>query len=164
GESLRAKLAREGELPINETTRILCDVADALAYAHEHRVVHRDIKPDNVLIARHHAVVTDFGVAKALSESTGKTSLTSAGVALGTPPADRWQAAAELLQQLEAMATPSGGLTPTGAVSVERPLRRSWRTWERWPVYVGMAALGLLAGFGVVARFHAQSGTNRAAA
>src|SRR2546425_12919188 len=85
GESLRAKLAREGELPINETMRILCDVADALAYAHEHRVVHRDIKPDNVLIARHHAVVTDFGVAKALSESTGKTSLTSAGVALGTP-------------------------------------------------------------------------------
>src|SRR5213593_1847758 len=83
GESLRAKLAREGELPINETMRILCDVADALAYAHEHRVVHRDIKPDNVLIARHHAVVTDFGVAKALSESTGKTSLTSAGVALG---------------------------------------------------------------------------------
>src|SRR5207302_2772098 len=68
-----------------ETTRILCDVADALAYAHEHRVVHRDIKPDNVLIARHHAVVTDFGVAKALSESTGKTALTSAGVALGTP-------------------------------------------------------------------------------
>src|SRR5437899_225427 len=129
GESLRAKLAREGELPINETTRILCDVADALAYAHEHRVVHRDIKPDNVLIARHHAVVTDFGVAKALSESTGKTSLTSAG-----------------------------------AVSVERPLRRSWRTWERWPVYVGMAALGLLAGFGVVARFHARSGPNRAAA
>jgi len=51
GESLRAKLAREGELPINETMRILCDVADALAYAHEHRVVHRDIKPDNVLIA-----------------------------------------------------------------------------------------------------------------
>src|SRR5437016_1958495 len=85
GESLRAKLAREGELPINETTRILCDVADALAHAHGHRVVHRDIKPDNVLIARHHAVVTDFGVAKALSESTGKTSLTSAGVALGTP-------------------------------------------------------------------------------
>src|SRR5207244_1354567 len=166
GESLRAKLAREGELPINETTRILCDVADALAYAHEHRVVHRDIKPDNVLIARHHAVVTDFGVAKTLSESTGKTSLTSAGVVrcLEELPADRWQTAAELRQQLEAMATPSGGLTPTGAVSVERPLRRSWRTWERWPVYVGMAALGLLAGFGVVARFHARSGPNRAAA
>ena len=85
GESLRAKLAREGELPINETVRILRDVVDALAYAHAHSVAHRDIKPDNVLISGPHAVVTDFGVAKALSESTGKSSLTSAGVALGTP-------------------------------------------------------------------------------
>src|SRR6058998_1276761 len=85
GESLRAKLAREGELPIPETLRLLRDVADALAYAHEHGVVHRDIKPDNVLVSNHHAVVTDFGVAKALSQSTGQSSLTSAGVALGTP-------------------------------------------------------------------------------
>src|SRR2546425_9672662 len=85
GESLRAKLAHEGELPIAEAVRILRDVADALAYAHAHGVAHRDIKPDNVLITNHHAVVTDFGVAKALSESSGKSSLTSAGVALGTP-------------------------------------------------------------------------------
>src|SRR6267378_4171467 len=85
GESLRAKLTREGELPIPETGRLLRDVVDALAYAHAHGVVHRDIKPDNVLVANHHAVVTDFGVAKALSESTGQSSLTSAGVALGTP-------------------------------------------------------------------------------
>jgi serine/threonine protein kinase len=85
GESLRAKLTREGELPIPETLRLLRDVVDALSYAHAHGVVHRDIKPDNVLVANHHAVVTDFGVAKALSESTGKSSLTSAGVALGTP-------------------------------------------------------------------------------
>src|SRR6267143_1002683 len=85
GESLRAKLAHEGELPIPETVRVLRDVADALAYAHAHGVAHRDIKPDNVLISNHHAVVTDFGVAKALSESSGKSSLTSAGVALGTP-------------------------------------------------------------------------------
>ena len=85
GESLRAKLAREGELPIGEAVRILRDVVDALAYAHAHGVVHRDIKPDNVLISGHHAVVTDFGVAKAISASTGEQSLTSIGVALGTP-------------------------------------------------------------------------------
>src|SRR3989449_724831 len=85
GESLRAKLAREGALPISDTVRILRDVADALAYAHKHGVAHRDIKPDNVLLSNHHAVVTDFGVAKALSQSTGRSSLTSAGVALGTP-------------------------------------------------------------------------------
>src|SRR3989442_13193349 len=77
GVALRAKLAREGELPIPETVRLLGDVADALAYAHAHGVVHRDIKPDNVLVANHHAVVTDFGVAKALSESTARPSLTS---------------------------------------------------------------------------------------
>jgi tetratricopeptide (TPR) repeat protein len=85
GESLRAKLAREGELPVGETLRILRDVADALAYAHRHKVVHRDIKPDNVLIADDHALVTDFGVAKAVTDSTGGQSLTSMGVALGTP-------------------------------------------------------------------------------
>src|SRR6266705_1966781 len=85
GESLRAKLAREGTLPISDTVRMLRDVADALAYAHKRGVAHRDIKPDNVLLSNHHAVVTDFGVAKALSESTDKNALTSAGVALGTP-------------------------------------------------------------------------------
>src|SRR3989442_283416 len=194
GESLRAKLAREGELPIPEVVRILRDVVDALAYAHAQGVVHRDIKPDNVLISGKHAVVTDFGVAKAVSASSGQSTLTSLGVALGTPaymapeqaaadphvdhradvyaagvvgyemlcgrppimaatpqatpaaqvtqipepvpahrprvpgalsalimrclekhPADRWENADELLHQLEAMATPSGGLTPTGA-------------------------------------------------
>ena len=63
GESLRAKLARERELPVSDAVRILKDVADALSYAHDHGVVHRDIKPDNVLITGRHAVVTDFGVA-----------------------------------------------------------------------------------------------------
>src|SRR6266536_563581 len=72
GESLRARLAREHELPIQDSVRILRDVTDALAYAHAHGVVHRDIKPDNVLVSGRHALVTDFGVAKALSEATGR--------------------------------------------------------------------------------------------
>ncbi|MEE9299839.1 MAG: serine/threonine-protein kinase, partial [Alphaproteobacteria bacterium] len=87
GESLRAKLAREGEQPIDETIQILQEIADALAYAHESGVVHRDIKPDNVMLSRNHAMVTDFGVAKAVSASGGETrsALTSLGIALGTP-------------------------------------------------------------------------------
>ncbi len=87
GESLRARLAREGALPMGEVQRILHDVVDALAYSHQHGVVHRDIKPDNVMLAGKHALVTDFGVAKAVSASSGggHTSLTSLGIALGTP-------------------------------------------------------------------------------
>ena len=85
GESLRTRLAREGELPVHEAARILRDVADALAYAHQQGVVHRDIKPDNVLLSGRHALVMDFGVAKAVSEATGRQKLTTAGMALGTP-------------------------------------------------------------------------------
>jgi tetratricopeptide (TPR) repeat protein len=199
GESLRAKLAREGELPVAEAVRILKDVLDALAHAHEHGVVHRDIKPDNVLLSGDHALVTDFGVAKAVSASTGEGSLTSVGVALGTPAymapeqatadphvdgradiyavgvlayemlsgrppftgtsaqavlsahltqppepvttyretvpaslnelilrclakkaADRWQRARDLMPQLDALLTPTGGVTPTGTQPVAR--------------------------------------------
>ena len=87
GESLRARLARGGELPVREAVRVLRDVAAALAYAHEHGLVHRDIKPDNVLLSGGEALVTDFGVAKALSAAATSESsgLTSLGVALGTP-------------------------------------------------------------------------------
>ncbi|MGI8618815.1 MAG: serine/threonine-protein kinase, partial [Gemmatimonadaceae bacterium] len=85
GDSLRRRLTRAGELPIPEALRILRQVVDALAYAHARGVVHRDIKPDNVLLSGNHAMVTDFGVSKALSTATGPTSLTSLGVALGTP-------------------------------------------------------------------------------
>ena len=192
GQSLREKLAKEGELPVTEAVRLLRDVVDALAHAHKHGVVHRDIKPDNVMLSDRHALVTDFGVAKAVTEATGRQQLTTAGVALGTPaymapeqavadphidhradiyavgalayelltgrppftgttpqmilsahvteapelvtkhrtavppalaslvmkclekkPADRWQTAEELLIHLEALATPSGGVTPT---------------------------------------------------
>jgi len=85
GPSLREKLAKHGELPVAEAVRILRDVADGLAAAHARGVVHRDIKPENVLLSGRHALVADFGVAKAVSEATGRQSLTTAGVALGTP-------------------------------------------------------------------------------
>src|SRR5512140_91494 len=227
GESLRAKLAREGELPVNETSKILMDVADGLAYAHARGVVHRDIKPDNILISGQHAVVTDFGVAKAVSASTGSSSLTSLGVALGTPaymapeqaaadphvdhradlyalgamayemlagrppfsgmspqqvlaahvttvpapvsslrelvppainelvmrllqkkPADRVQHATEVLSQLQAAATPSGGMAPTGATpaftsGAEAALRRAQPL--RVTLLFALASLAVLA-------------------
>ena len=163
GESLRTKLNREGELPVGEAVRILTEVADALSYAHRNGVVHRDIKPDNILLSDGHAVVADFGVAKAVTASSGASSLTSLGVALGTPAymapeqaaadphtdhradiyavgalayemlsgqppftgatpqavmAAHVNQAAELVPLLEAMSTPSGGMTPTGTAPV----------------------------------------------
>jgi tetratricopeptide (TPR) repeat protein len=228
GESLRAKLAREGELPVAEATKILREIVDALSYAHRNGVVHRDIKPDNVLLSDGHAVVTDFGVAKAVSASSGKSSLTSLGVALGTPaymspeqaaadphvdhradiyavgalayemlagrtpflaptpqamlaahitqtvepvarhrpavplalngllmrclekrPADRWQSAAELLGQLEAAATPTGGLTPTGTMPISSGTEEAIR--QTHPVRVVLLfALASAAVLGVV--------------
>ncbi len=210
GQSLRERLAREGALPVGDAVRILRDVVDALTEAHAHGVVHRDIKPENIMLRGHHALVTDFGVAKAVSEATGRQTLTTAGVALGTPaymapeqasadphldhrvdiyavgavayelltgrpvfmgttpqmvlsahvteapqpitrfreavpralealvmrclakqPADRWQSAEELLPQLEALATPSGGITPTDTQPVATSGRRPTRVW--WP-------------------------------
>jgi len=90
GETLRARMTREGPLPLADVTRLLRELADALAYAHAHGVMHRDLKPENVLISGGHAVVADFGIAKAIAAATddGATrdkGLTSAGVALGTP-------------------------------------------------------------------------------
>ncbi len=84
GESLRSRLKREGRLPVRDAVRILREVVDALAYAHERGIVHRDIKPDNVMLSGRHALVTDFGVAKALSAASGEK-LTTVGIALGTP-------------------------------------------------------------------------------
>ena len=114
GEALRARLARERELPVRDALRILRDVADPLAYAHGRGLVHRDIKPDNVLLSGGHALVADFGIAKALSESSGSSGRGIADLVmwcLEKNPADRPQTAAELVPALEGMPTPTGGTT-----------------------------------------------------
>ncbi len=227
GRSLRDRLQREGELPIPEAVRVLRDVVDALAHAHQHGLVHRDIKPENILLSGHHALVTDFGVAKAVSEAAGRHALTTTGVALGTPAymapeqaaadphldaradlyavgilayemltgrppflgptpqevlvshmteppepvtvyrpaippalaalvmkcleknrADRWQSADELLPQLEAMLTPSGGITPVETQPVAAVRRLPWR----WAAIVAGAAVVLAVVVAVVMR------------
>src|SRR5688572_22511245 len=85
GESLRARLRREGRLDVNDAVRILCEVADALAYAHAEGVIHRDIKPENILLEGKHAVLADFGIAHALQGGdTSSNRLTASGMALGT--------------------------------------------------------------------------------
>jgi serine/threonine-protein kinase len=222
GETLRTKLVRDGELPVADAVRILREVADALAYAHVHGLVHRDVKPENIMLSGRHALVMDFGVAKAVSEATGRQSLTTVGVALGTPtymapeqasadphvdhradlyalgviayelltgrppftgntpqqviaahvtqapdavtryrtavpapladlvmrclekrPADRPQSAQLLLDRLEELATPSGGMTPAGTAP-HRAVRRS-----RTAVYAvsGLPPVAALGGF-----------------
>ncbi|HTH64888.1 MAG TPA: serine/threonine-protein kinase, partial [Gemmatimonadales bacterium] len=84
GESLRGRLQREKQLPLDDALQIAREVADALSYAHGRGIVHRDIKPENIMLEAGHAVVTDFGIAKALSAASGD-SLTQTGMAIGTP-------------------------------------------------------------------------------
>ncbi len=224
GESLRSRLSRAGELPVTEAARILREVADALGYAHANGIVHRDIKPENVLLSGNHALVMDFGVAKALSEATGQTNLTSVGVALGTPtymspeqatadpmtdhrsdiyslgvmgyellagrppftgntpqqvlaaqvteapkaitlhrssippilgtvimrclekkPADRFQSAEEVCQQLEIVGTPTGGMTPHATVPIAAVRPKSFNTKRAGIISASAAVVLLLA-------------------
>ena len=84
GESLRARLNRERQLPLDEALRITCEVASALDHAHRHGIIHRDIKPENILLEDGQALVADFGIARAV-DAVGEGRLTSTGVSLGTP-------------------------------------------------------------------------------
>ncbi len=84
GESLRARLTREKQLPIDDALRIAREVADALSCAHSRGIVHRDVKPENILLEEGHAVVADFGVARAVA-AAGGDKLTATGIAVGTP-------------------------------------------------------------------------------
>ena len=222
GPSLRERMVREGALPVADVVRILRDVADALTEAHAHGVVHRDIKPENILLRGRHALVADFGVAKAVSEATGRQLLTTGGLALGTPAymapeqtsadphldhrvdiyalgamgyemltgrpvfmgtspqmvlaahmtemprpiselresvppalealvmrclakqrADRWQSAEELVVQLEALATPSGGTTPTQTRPITAAIQRRKLAFGIAGAVVVIAVLGL---------------------
>lgn len=84
GESLRDRITREGMLPIDDAVRITLEVCDALGYAHAQGVVHRDIKPENILLSGDHALIADFGIARAAT-GAGQQKLTQTGMAVGTP-------------------------------------------------------------------------------
>ena len=85
GESLRQRLAREGRLALDDALNIAREVASALDYAHRQQIVHRDIKPENVMLHQGEAVVTDFGIAKAVTSAGSEKSLTQTGSSVGTP-------------------------------------------------------------------------------
>jgi serine/threonine-protein kinase len=157
GESLRARLGREHGLPIAEAIRLWREVLDALSYAHARGVVHRDIKPENVLLSGKHAVVTDFGVARALGQSTaGGPRSTSTGVSIGTPlymapeqaagdpdvdhRADLY-AAALVMWELVAGRHPFAGLAPSEVVASQVTRMPASLTEVRPSVPPALAAL-----------------------
>ncbi len=85
GESLRDRLRREGQLSVPDAVRIAEDIASALDYAHRHGFVHRDVKPENILLHENRALIADFGIVLALEASGSTSRLTATGVSIGTP-------------------------------------------------------------------------------
>ena len=85
GESLRARLSRERKLSLRDATRVACQLAGALDYAHRHGVIHRDIKPENILLAEMHAMLMDFGIARAIGLAAGEQLTSPLAVGPGTP-------------------------------------------------------------------------------
>src|SRR5213075_2026637 len=85
GESLRDRLTRERQLPVQDAVRITCEIASALQYAHTRGIVHRDIKPENILLESDHAVLADFGIARAITAAADTEALTQTCMSLGTP-------------------------------------------------------------------------------
>ena len=137
GETLRHRLVREGRLPVAAAVTIACDVADALSYAHAQGIVHRDIKPENILLEAGHPVVSDFGIARAISAANAPR-MTGTGIVVGTVDymspeqasgnevdgrSDIYSLACVLYEMLTG-STPSASRTPSGqlrSVSVGRP-------------------------------------------
>jgi len=114
GESLRDRLTREKQLPVEVAVSIAREVADALSYAHAHGVVHRDIKPENIMLAGGHALVADFGIALAASRSDGGTRMTETGMSLGTP---HYMAPEQAMGEREI--TPKADIYALGCVTYE---------------------------------------------
>lgn len=145
GESLRQRLSRDGPLSVDDAVRIAAEVGDALQYAHENGVIHRDVKPENILLSHGHALVSDFGIAKLMEErgSAEGPALTGAGIAVGTaaymspeqasgdkrldPRSDVYSLAAVLYEMLagEALFTGPTSLAITARVinDLPRPIR-----------------------------------------
>jgi serine/threonine-protein kinase len=157
GESLRARLERDRGLPIGEAVRLWRELLDALSCAHGRGVVHRDIKPENVLLSGKHAVVTDFGVARALGESAqGAARATSTGMSIGTPMymapeqaagdpnvdhrADLY-AAGLVMWELLAGRHPFAGLGPTEVIAAQVTRMPERLTDVRPSVPAGLAVL-----------------------
>ncbi len=118
GESLRERLDREGRLPVDGAVRIARDVANGLDYAHRQGVIHRDIKPANIMLAESHALITDFGIAKAIFGSGGEA-LTQSGLPIGTP-------AYMAPEQFGGQATPQSDIYALGSLLFEAVTGRMW--------------------------------------